>query len=181
VELYLHQMPDIDGLVRTLAKKKSLVRLSFLGIRISDDNWTALCQSMSRHPRLEYLRLSSTFPRGLDHNSNESKTRRTNVFLKMLQANSVLQEFEARRYVKSPLYDEFDEHTLVDVIQPYFFRLPHVRSFGKCRGPRYSQMLARALHKVDDSPALAWMLIRSSIPAILGLGEQNEEGVVPDT
>jgi hypothetical protein len=181
VELYLHQVPDVDGLVRALIKNKSLVRLSFVGIRISDDNWTVLCQSLSRHPKLEYLRLSPTFPLGLDHNSNESKTRRTNVFLKMLQANTVLQELEARRYVTSPLYDEFDERILVDVIQPYFRRLPHVRAFGKCRGPEYAQALARALYKVDESPALIWILIRSNIPAILGLAEENEEDMVPDT
>jgi hypothetical protein len=180
VELYLHQVPDIDGLVRALAKNKSLVRLSFVGIRISDDNWTVLCRSLSRLPKLEYLRLSPTFPLGLDHNSNESKTRRTNVFLKMLQANTVLQELEASRYVTSPLYDEFDERILVDVIQPYFRRLPHVRAFGKYRGPEYARVLARALYKVNDSPALTWMLIRSNIPALLGLGG-NELGMVPDT
>jgi hypothetical protein len=173
VELYLKQVPAIDGLVRALAKNKSLVRLNFEGIRISGDNWTTLCQSLSRHPKLEYLRLFPKFPHGPDINSNASKTRRTNVFLKMLQANTVLQELDARRYVASPLYDEFDERVLADVIQPYFRRLPHVRAFGKYRGPGCAQVLARALHRVGDSPGLTWLLVRSNIPTILGLGEDN--------
>jgi hypothetical protein len=46
VELDLDIVPDTDGLVRVLAKNKSLVRLDFSDIRISDDSWTVLCQSI---------------------------------------------------------------------------------------------------------------------------------------
>jgi hypothetical protein len=174
VELDLQWMPDIDGLVRALAENKSLVRLTFAGIHISDTNWAVLCQSLSSHPRLEYLKLFRTFPCELqDGHSDERKSRRTDVFLKMLQSNTVLQELDARRYVPVPRFDEFDERILSDVIQPHFRRLPHVRAFGKYRGPGYAQVLARALYKVDDSPALLGMLISNNIPTILGLGEDN--------
>jgi hypothetical protein len=164
----------VDGLVRALAENKSLVRSTFFNIRISDDNWTVLCQSLSRHPKLEYLRLSSTFPRELpDQHSNERLTRRTGIFLKMLETNTVLQELNAIRIGTDSRNDEFDERILTDVIEPYFRRLPHVRAFGKYRGPGYAQVLARALYKVDDSPALLGMLIHSNIPTILGFGEDN--------
>jgi hypothetical protein len=74
VELSLDNgVPDIDGLVRVLVDNKSLVRLSF-HIRISDDNWKLLCQSLSIHPKLEFLRLN-----GPNRRTNESKTRRTKI------------------------------------------------------------------------------------------------------
>jgi hypothetical protein len=86
----------------------------------------------------------------------------------MLQTDNVPQELEARTPT-NPQFNEFDERILVGVIQPYFRRLRHVRAFEKYRGPGYAWVLARALHKVDDSPALSGMLIRSNIPNILGV------------
>jgi hypothetical protein len=175
VELHVGQVPDIDGLVRTLVENKSLVRLHFVCTTIRDDNWTELCHSLSSHPKLEYLYLFRTFPRELtDQHSSERKARRTKVFLTMLQTNIVLQELNAFRYERDPHdNDEFDQRILADVIQPYFRRLPHVRAFGKYRGHGYAQVLARALYKAGDSPALLGMLIRNNIPTILGLGEDN--------
>jgi hypothetical protein len=178
VELYLNQAPDIDGLVRALAENKSLVRLGISYIRISDDNWVVLCQSLTIHPNLEFLHLTGTFPFAPNQRSNENKTRRTNVFLEMLRANAVLQELDAERSGTEPEFDEFDER-LEDVIKPYFRHLQHVRAFGQHRGPVYAQVLARALNKVDDT--LAWMLVRSSIPTILEFREGNEDDIVLDT
>jgi hypothetical protein len=178
VELHLTTMIDIDGLVRTLAWNKSLVRLAISAVFISDENWTVLCHSLSRHPKLEYLELFWTFPFRInmeDSNdaTSERLTRRTGVFLKMLQTNTVLQELNAPRYEPDPRNDEFDKRILADVIQPYFCRLRHVRAFGTYRGPLYAQVLARALYKVHDSPALVWMLIRNNISTILELEENN--------
>jgi hypothetical protein len=174
VELQLrHVLTNIDGLVRVLAENKTLVRLTFWDTRISDENWTVLCHSLSRHPKLEFLRLFRTFPYRPDHHSNERKTRRTHFFLKMLQANIVLQDLDTPRWLLNSRFDEFDERILSDVIQPYLRRLAHVRAFGNNRGPGYKQLLASALHKVDDSPALVWTLIRSSIPTILESEEDN--------
>jgi hypothetical protein len=182
MELQLEQLTDIDGLVRALAENKSLVRLHFVCTRIRDDKWTELCQSLSRHPKLVYLCLFHTFPCRPHKHFNErktrrmekGKTRRANVFLKMLQANSVLQELDAPRQHVQHARDEVDERILSDVIQPYFRRLAHVRAFGsKHHGLGYAQLLARALYKVNDSPALVWMLIHSSIPTIMGFGEEN--------
>jgi hypothetical protein len=163
VELQLrhHVLTDIDGLVCVLADIKNLVRLTFWDTRISDENWTVLCHSLSRHPKLEFLRLFRTFPYRPDHHSNERKTRRTNFFLKMLQANTVLQDLGTPRCLLNSRYDDFDERILSVVIQPYLRRLAHVRPL-----PGYNKLLASALHKVDDSPALVWTLIQSSIPTI---------------
>jgi hypothetical protein len=179
VELHLQQVPDIDGLVRALAENKSIVRLNFSDTRISDSGWVVLCQSLSRHPKLEALSLLHTFPRELqDQHSNERLTRRTDVFLKMLQTNTVLEELNAPRnwasnnWVSNP-NDEFDERILADVIQPYFRRLRHVRAFGNYHGPLYDQVLARALYKVDNSPALVWMLIRNNMSIVLEFEEDN--------
>jgi hypothetical protein len=152
------------------------VRLNFYDARISDANWTILCQSLAGHPKLEYLCIFRPFRP--DHHSNERKTLRTNVFLKMLQANSVLQELDVLRYAAVPQYDEFDERILSDVIQPYFCHLRYVRAFGDSRGPGYDQLLTPALSKVCvskvcESPALVWTLIRSSIPSILESEEDN--------
>jgi hypothetical protein len=193
VELSLHQVPNIDRLIPALVENKSLVRLGFYETRISDNHWTVLCQSLSIHPKIEFLGLDSTFPCGRKNSnerkaSNERKTRRTNVFLSMLQANTVLRQLDAPRAIVEPQYDEFDERILSDVIQPYFRHLQHVRDFGQYRGPGYALELARALYKVDDSPGLTWMLIRSNIPTfcsnvptISEVGEDNMEGIVLDT
>jgi hypothetical protein len=86
---------------------------------------------------------------------NESKTRRTNVFLEMLQANTVLQKLETPRGVRKSGYDELNERIQAGVIQPYFRHLPHVRAFCLQNGaPNYAKVLALALNKVDDSPAI---------------------------
>jgi hypothetical protein len=164
LDLRLDNVPDIDGLVEVLAKNKSLVRLVFPAIRICDDNWTELCQCLATHPKLEYLRLSRTFPHEPDHNSNnERKTRRTDVFLQILRANYMLQELETRT-LASHTDDEFDERIL-SVIQPFL----HVRAFaGTYPGPEHARLFARALRKVQlVSPELTWMLIRSYLPTIL--------------
>jgi hypothetical protein len=169
VVLCLHTVSTTDELFQALAENKSLVHLNFYETRISDDNWTVLCHSLSGHPKLESLGLLCTFPYRVDKHSNESnKTSRTNVFLKMLQANTVLQELDAgRSTVLGPQNDEFDESILTDVIQPYFRHLLHVRALGQTRGPVYAQVMALALSKVNDSPTLAWMIVCSSIPTIL--------------
>jgi hypothetical protein len=188
VDLRLDNVPNIYGLVRALAKNKSLVRLAFADIRICDDNWKVLCQSLATHPKLEYLRLSRTFAHEPDENSNnERKSRRTNVFLKMLQANYVLQELETRTLASHP-HDEFDER-IMSVIQPFlrvrifagkhpspehsqlFARLfarvlPKVA--GKYPDPEHARLFARAFRKLKlVSPELTWMLIRSNLPIIL--------------
>jgi hypothetical protein len=173
VELYLNKVPGIGGLVQALANNKSLVRLNFVDMRISDNKWTKLCRSLARHPKLEYLRLSHTFPRGPHQLSNERKTRRTIVFLKMLQTNTVLQELEIHKGRAKAPDDEFDDPIMADVIQPYFRCLRHVRALGNYCGPLYAQVLARALYKVNDSPALVWMLIRNNMSIVLEFEEDN--------
>jgi hypothetical protein len=180
-DLKLYKTPDIDKLLLALAENKSLVRLIFSATSISDDDWTVLCHSLSRHPKLKVLTLDQDYD--ADKYSNESKTRRTDVFLKMLQANTVLQKLDAPGMsVVEPHYDGFDERILVDVIQPSFRHLPHVRAYGRQNGgPHYAQVLALALNKVDDSPTLVWMIVRSSLSTILGLQEGNQEAaMVPD-
>jgi hypothetical protein len=172
VEFQLDHVLNINGFVRALAENKSLVRLTFVGTRISDDSWAVLCQSLSRHPKLEYLRFDYKYSGGPDFLSYESKTRRTNAFLMMLQANTVLQELVVRWDIACPLY-QFDERIFTDVIKPHFRHLRHVRAFGTYPNPGYDQLLARALCKVNDSPSLVWTLIRSSIPSIVGYGEDN--------
>jgi hypothetical protein len=173
LKLYLGRVPDIDGLVQALAENKSLVSLYFTDIRISDDIWTELCHSLSRHPKLESLNLDRTFPCELpDQHSNERRTRRTNIFLQMLQTNTVLQQLDAQSGARHH-NDEFDDGVLADVIRPYFRHLRHVRDFDNYRGPLHAQVLARALYKVNDSPALVWKLIRNNLSTILGFEEDN--------
>jgi hypothetical protein len=174
VEFHVQLVHEIDGLVRALSENKSLVRLTFVDVRISDSSWAVLCQSLSSHPKLEYLKLVRTFPCEVPgQHSNERLTHRTDMFLKMLQTNTVLEELNAPRYARDPRFNEFDERILVDVIQPYFRRLRHVRTFGNYHGPLYAQVLARALYKVDNSPALVWMLIRNNMPIVLEFEEDN--------
>jgi hypothetical protein len=150
----------MSSLVRALATtNKSLESLVLCVTPISDENWPILCKSLLKHPTLKYLDLRDTGPRGAAQDSNERQTRRahchTNAILKMLQANTVLQRLDL-----TP--GECVECILLDVIEPYMGRLPDVRALNEYRGPMRAQLLGRALHTVNDNPALVWRLFSNN-------------------
>jgi hypothetical protein len=121
VDLVLDEVPNVDGdideLVRALGNNNSLLRLTIANILISEDQWTILCRSLSVHPTLEYLRLLRTFPHDPPETSDQRKDTRTDLFVVMLDANTVLQELDARGGTDRT-QDEFVEGTLSEVIQP---------------------------------------------------------------
>jgi hypothetical protein len=116
LDLVLDNVPNIDvnidELVLALGMNDSLLSLAISNILISEGNWTALCQSLSTHPRLVHLRLLLTFPPEPADNSNERKAHRTRLFREMLDVNTVLQDPPP-----PPDEFEFDERTLSEVIQ----------------------------------------------------------------
>jgi hypothetical protein len=82
----------------------------------------------------------------------------------MLQANTVLQWLEL-----DP--DECVECIFSDVIEPYMRRLPDIHALNEYRGPMRAQLLGRALHTVNDTPALVWRLFSNNNElAMLGPG-----------
>jgi hypothetical protein len=172
VELDL-QNTDIEdehmsSFVRALAKNKSLEDLLLESTPISDEIWPILCKSLSRHPTLGYLELRDTGPRDASQDSTERKTRRaycrTDAILKMLQANTVLQKL----YLTP---GDCDERILSDIIRPYMRRLPDINALNAHRGPMRAQLLGRALHTVNDNPALVWRLLSNNKDlALLGPG-----------
>jgi hypothetical protein len=95
-EILLYSVPDIDGFVLALGNNNSLLRLTFWDTIISDDNWTALCQSLARNSTLVHLCLHRTFLHELAGPSGVRKVLRTSAFLQMLRFNTALQELDAR-------------------------------------------------------------------------------------
>ncbi len=163
VDLVVDKVPRIArGLVEALGENNSLLSLAFSNTVINEDNWTVLCQSLAGHSKLVRLRLHHTFPHEPAGTCTERKVLRDNAFLQMLQANTALQELDARDESSDPR-DEFDEDTLSDVILPY---LQSLRTFA---GPDPSlDLFVHALSTVGlDNLNLAWMLIRSNLPTIL--------------
>jgi hypothetical protein len=135
VDLALDKVPNIDdGLVWIRAlDNNSLLHLAISNILISEANWTTLCESLSRHSTLVHLRLLRTFPHEPVLTSNQRKAHRTEAFLEMLQVNTVLRKLDARGG-RIRTQDEFDEHTLSEVIQPFLRVRKHAGRYG---GPEY--------------------------------------------
>jgi hypothetical protein len=118
VHLILDRVPYFnDELLLALGDNNSLLSLTITDVLISDTHWGTLCLSLSVHPKLEYLRLLRTFPHDPPETSDQRKVTRSDLFVVMLDANTVLQELDARGGTDRT-QDEFVEITLSEVIQP---------------------------------------------------------------
>jgi hypothetical protein len=139
VELYLagrHRVikdNHMFSLVRALAKNKSLVGLAVDDTCISDGNWDILCQSLSRHPTLDYLNRLRTGPRGADRDSNERKTGSSFTFSHERNPQDAARQYYATKAVPTP--GECDERILSGVIEPYMHAL------SQYLGPMRAQLL----------------------------------------
>jgi hypothetical protein len=58
--------------------------------RMSGDNWSHLCRSLSTHPRMARLALEYEFSTMANRLSSESKSTMMNAILQMLQHNTVV-------------------------------------------------------------------------------------------
>jgi hypothetical protein len=134
-------------LVDALKTNSFLTELSLVSNPLGDEDWIRMCQSIAQHPKLQKVCLRST-------PSSESKILRTSAVVRMLHSNYVLQQVDL-----SP--SECDEQIQQDVIVPYLRYARNIRALNDYRGPTamHTQLLARAMRKVNNNPTLLWMIL----------------------
>jgi hypothetical protein len=176
--------PDFDGTVgsgmailfRALANNRGLVDLDLGADRISDENWTILCQSLQAHPTLTSLNLRATMPRSPPDDlivfSDELKTRRTRALAEMMQTNTVLHTIALSA-------SERDEQIYTEEIRPYLVTnlyRPRVLAVAKTKDrPFREKVLGRAVYSVRSNPNLVWMLLSENVDAFVRSEEEEEE------
>jgi hypothetical protein len=160
---YQNDSPDINDndmpeLLQALATNQNLKVMRMYLTYVSDENWILLCQLVGRHPALKTLTLTSkhSLTGPYDAPGAISKIRRAKAVIEMLVANTALEVL----FVSD---SECDKRILRDVIQPYTQNLANLRTFAEFPSLGQAPVLARALYKVNHSPALVWMLLSNNV------------------
>jgi hypothetical protein len=82
---------EIRSLLQALPGNMGIEHLTLRDFQMTDDVWSLLCRSISRHPRVEFLSLPNNRLTGRPQPlSAASKTTRMNAILQMLQHNTVI-------------------------------------------------------------------------------------------
>jgi hypothetical protein len=167
---------EILVLCQQLVDNRGLVELSFDRQKVTDENVSALCQSLARHPTLQKLCLCSTAQDtsvtgpGLARArpltiSQKRKTDRAQSVLEMFRTNTVLHTFIVDKA-------EFDERILEDFIQPYLklnLHRPRIRALAaNADGALRAKLLGRALLSVNNNPTLLWMFLLGNVSTWAG-------------
>jgi hypothetical protein len=139
---------------QAIKENRGLEYLSFYQQFVSDDNWSVLCDSLGKHPTLEWLNLALLG----NIQDTAQKTTRMRSLLKMLQFNTRLDTIQL-----NPA--DCDMHIYTNAILPRLKNTPQFRSVSQTRGVLRSKLLGRALYSVNDNPTLLWMFLSSNVPA----------------
>jgi hypothetical protein len=166
---------DLAILLRALANNRGLVDLDLSGNRISDENWTIMCQSLQAHLSLTSLNLEETRPMGPAEDriilSAEQTTRRTRALAEMMQQNTVLHTIELAAF-------ERDGQIYTEEIRPYLVTnlyRPRVLAVKKTKDrPFREKVLGRAVYSVRSNPNLVWMLLSENVDAFVRSEEEEE-------
>lgn len=153
---------DFSCLFRALAKNNNLVNLDLSFVEISDAEWSILCQSLARHPKLKYLGLNRTMPNDDDRHSKSRKARRSKEILEMLKENMVLE-----RLIFS--HDECDQRITSVIIRPYLRYRPLFSSLLSSSSPARPKLLAEALKRVSNNHELLAMLFSNNMEIVQAL------------
>jgi hypothetical protein len=137
--------------VDALKTNRSLTEISLVSNPLGDEDWIRMCRSIAQHPKLQKICLR-TNTRSTP--SSESKILRTGAVVRMLRDNYLLQEVDL-----AP--SECDERIQRDVILPYLRYARNIRALNDYRGPMAirTQLLGRAMRKVNNNPTLLWMVL----------------------
>jgi hypothetical protein len=128
-------------------------------IPLTDEIWTTLWQSISRHPKLERI----DFP-GLQYRftgwHDAQKTLRSQAIVDALRINTVLRDIDMNwdKYVDKLLFD--------DDIKPRLLAnkyRPRVAAIAKEKGEWSRKLLRRALTSVASNPSLIWMFVSGNV------------------
>jgi hypothetical protein len=161
------EQPEFRVLVDALGDNQGLVIFAPREQHIDDENWTVLCHSLSSHPTLETLDLSSTGTNRIDM-SDETKTHRCTYILNLLQSNTVLRSIHLSS-------DERDETIWIESILPhlqtraYQSRVLEIKAVT--HQPYRSKLFGRALYSVQTKPYLLYLFLIGNVDIITASNE----------
>jgi hypothetical protein len=166
---------DMAILFAALANNRGLVDLDLCNIPTSNENWSALCESLKAHPTLTCLDLRSTSPRHPIGNrivlTDDQKLHRTRLLAEMVQHNTVLHTIQLSE-------DERDEEIYTEEILPRLetnLYRPRVLAVKKTKEITFREkVLGRALFSVNSSPNLVWMFLSENVDAFARTEEEHE-------
>jgi hypothetical protein len=152
------KVSDEDLLITavTLKENEGLVSLSLRhDVRVSDETWDAVCDSLKTHPTLELLSLGPNRwiqPFGVTYLASEVFTHRIQALVDMLKVNTSIQ-----RIVLGSLF--YNLESLTPYLETNRFR-PRLLAIQKSRPIVYrAKVLGRALLAARTDPNRFWMLL----------------------
>jgi hypothetical protein len=171
---HLPALQDIRSLAEALRGNTGIEHFSFKDDKMSDDVWSLLFRSISRHPRVEFLSLTNyrLRPQRL---SAASETRRMNAIIQMLQHNTVLRTielpdaFETEELYHSSILPRLEMNRSCFEVQRQAVKRadPSIRP----------QLLGRALYVVQYNPNLVFQFLSENVPAFVG--KEEEDSPIP--
>jgi hypothetical protein len=165
-------LEHISSLAQALPGNTGIEHLRLVYDEMSDDVWSLLFRSISRHPRVEFLSLAPNCRPRPHPLSAASKTARMKAILQMLQHNTVLRTIDLT-------YDLRDEAVYQNSILPrlemnrscFEVQRQAVKRADPCIRP---QLLGRALHVVQYNPNLVFHFLLENVPAFV----RSDEGPI---
>jgi len=154
---------SVDLFVKALAEDKGLESLSFCKVPFSDQNWSTMCQSLSRHPRLKQLQMLY-FSSETEAWSATTKTSRTQQLVDMLQVNTDLcfLRWDAGQRDERLFQDEIPPRPFINNHRPY------LQAIRKTPDEWRRQLVGQALAKVNENPTIQWMLLKQNVNTVFG-------------
>jgi hypothetical protein len=154
----------MDACFQALAENQGLVNLDLSRVRISDENWDVLWQSLSRHPKLEIIDVKSA-NWGLV--ADVERTRKTHAIVDALRVNTVLHTIILHRH-------GYDLEILDNIVNPRLLVNMYrhrVAAIAEERRTWQRKILGRALAFVSSrnrSPNPIWMIVSGNVNMICG-------------
>jgi hypothetical protein len=151
------------ALFQALAENEGIVKFDDSQVTISDENWDALWQSVSCHPKLEIIKMSTSELRGIP---DAEKTRRTQSIVDALRVNTVLHTIGSQS-------NDWDFGIMDNMVRPRLLvnrYRPRVAAIAEERGTWQRKLLGRALASVSCNPSLnpIWMMVSGNVDVICG-------------
>jgi hypothetical protein len=165
---------EMRALAQALPGNMGIEHLAFSHFEVSDEVWSLIFRSLSRHPRVEslFIPYATSILNPPRNFSAASKTARMQAVLEMLRHNTVVHIID--------FTDQFiDVEAYLNVILP---RLEMNRSgfevqrqaLKRADSSIRPQLLGRALHVVQYNPNLVFQFLSENIPAFVRTEEEEE-------
>jgi hypothetical protein len=159
-------------LLRALAENLGIKLLDLGSIKITDEGWSIMCQSLASHPAIECLDLDETV--FCDINSEPSyrgshvmlmSVGRKRSLVEMLKVNTTTTKIEIGS-------KDRDESVWRSEIEPRLemnkFR-SRIFAVKKTQGTLRAPLFGRAVHTIDDNATFLYMMVKGNVDVFAGL------------